>query len=281
MEFDKPYDINILYKYRYFDSDGNHLKTIANNEFYFSSRQKLNDPFDLSLRPNYEVTTPTKLKGNILKLERKIIENPHLYPYITINDAKKRIKEMLYDVDHNYKKAFDDFIFSNENPINFYGICSFSADIWNDILMWSHYSDSHKGFCVGLNYRELTGYLNYLHLYNKNNPAKSGLFKVNYVEEYPIIDPFESEDKFINIMITKYERWRYEQEYRLIHIDGNNKSFILPDEVLEEVIIGLNCEPENIKKIIEILKSKSKKLKLYKIVQKPKSFELSREEINY
>lgn len=61
---------------------------------------------------------------------------------------------------------------------------------WDSILMRSHYSDSHKGICVGFSEEKL---------------RKSGFFgaggQVHYLpnNEFPQIDPFEK-DKIENIL---------------------------------------------------------------------------------
>jgi hypothetical protein len=52
----------------------------------------------------------------------------------------------------NLKKKIDRrFI---ENRKEHLGVISFSKR-WNSILMWSHYSESHTGFCVGFDTKKL------------------------------------------------------------------------------------------------------------------------------
>ncbi|MBI5324195.1 MAG: DUF2971 domain-containing protein [Ignavibacteriae bacterium] len=273
-------DIKTLYKYRYFDRDGYHIKTIQNNEFYFASKIQLNDPFDFSLRPLYEKATPTQLKGYINQLRRNYIDKGILLNFKTINDGKKRINELLKKVDHNYKMVQNELNKNLEYIINNYEICSFTVNNWYDVLMWSHYSDSHRGFCVGIDFIKLRNYILNQKKYNQIDVLTPVHFIVNYVEEYPEINPFERE-KFRIIFTTKYIKWNYENEVRLIREKTLNHTLILPDEFIDEIIVGLHCDADNINIIKNILINKPTKIKLFKIVQKPQSFKFDKEEIIY
>ena len=54
------------------------------------------------------------------------------------------------------QKEFEDLTII-ENDLH-YGVICFSA-IWNHILMWSHYANSHQGFCIGFYEEKIRNYV--------------------------------------------------------------------------------------------------------------------------
>lgn len=263
-------EVKMLYKYRYFDCNNYHIRTILYNEFYFASKEELNDPFDLSSRPLYEAGSIEQM----MKHAKDFILNANGYSEFTKNEVLKENIELIKNDKNAYaKKAIDSF----NKAISLVGLCSFSADIWSNILMWSHYCDSNKGFCIGLNLEKL-----YTHL-QKINHYYITPFEVSYKENFVQINPFEKNDiePYINALTHKYDIWKYENEVRLINFKANKLIFKVPEDVIDEIILGLYVSDVNKELVINALKLKQHKPKLYQIKQLDNSFELDREEIEY
>ncbi len=87
----------------------------------------------------------------------------------------------------------------------------------NDILMWSHYADNHKGMCIGLE-EDFA-----------NHKAESGLqlddpllpIPVSYNQNRLDIDKGISIDRFAHDLyraqvLNKYKEWEYEKEKRIL-----------------------------------------------------------------
>ena len=113
-----------------------------------------------------------------------------------------------------------------------YRICSFSA-VNDNPLLWSHYADSHQGFCL---------------VFDANNELFGGASKVEYQDEYPTYD-FTEEDDYVvmkNSGLVKFSDWSYEQEFRLVSAEPNyedalpvkNNIWSFPAEMLKGVILG-------------------------------------------
>ena len=96
---------------------------------------------------------------------------------------------------------FDDYwlrlLRSEKNDIH---ICSLSKT-YNNILMWSHYADSHKGCCFEL---EVT--------------SKEGIFEtpVQYVEKIGVVQGKDYKDEAYQILSRKLKCWDYEKEIRFL-----------------------------------------------------------------
>jgi len=90
---------------------------------------------------------------------------------------------------------------------NTYGVICFSEKP-DEILMWSHYSDNHKGICLEFTAEKGTDLSNL----DKNH-------KVEYLAEYPrlMLTDFVNNDlakASIKVMWTKAKIWEYENEWR-------------------------------------------------------------------
>ncbi|MGA3372853.1 MAG: DUF2971 domain-containing protein [Terracidiphilus sp.] len=94
-------------------------------------------------------------------------------------------------------------------------VCSFSA-ISDSILMWSHYADNHRGFCVEYDLDPLV----------PNHPFRRNLYPVIYSPDLYDLTPWlkslvDSDLQQFNsihpllALIHKFDGWGYEQEWRL------------------------------------------------------------------
>jgi hypothetical protein len=87
------------------------------------------------------------------------------------------------------------------------------SEINDSIVMWSHYADKHRGFCIEYDFKSLP-------LINKTSVL---LYPVVYQSElFDITDYIKSEKNSLSILlgiraaITKSKEWEYEREWRLI-----------------------------------------------------------------
>ncbi len=86
-----------------------------------------------------------------------------------------------------------------ENPID-YRVCSLSKES-NDVQMWSHYGESHKGVAIEIDF----------------SGAEPLPAEVKYVDGLRQYDSLIGENPSIgNILLHKTKTWRYEGEYRIL-----------------------------------------------------------------
>lgn len=131
----------ILFKYQAFTPDA--LSNLASRQIWFSRPAKFNDPFDCAIRVDQGPISDSDYQ-RLYEFSRNESGNPAGFdaqytPLASKNmEFRKQIQTGLGAAVENQKR-----ITLNEN-----GVCCFSARN-NEILMWSHYADSHKGFCLG------------------------------------------------------------------------------------------------------------------------------------
>ncbi len=133
-----------------------------------------------------------------------------------------------------------------------------SSEKNNDILMWSHYADFHRGVCIGL-------YMPTLH-----EKLECLTMKVNYVEEMRPINFFSADHDeknlaLMNWIFTKSSCWSYEREVRSliknendarnIHKIGFQNIFLAPSQICE-IYFGMNTSDVDIADIKTLLKKK-------------------------
>lgn len=268
-------EVKILYKYRHFDSENLHIKTILSNEFYFASKDQLNDPQDLALRPLYEEMTAEQF---IEKARMVYGSNKNLSP----EEKERLINTMIEEIEEDIDGVRNRYIDTFKLQMSTVRICSFTADKWNDSLMWAHYCNDHRGFCIGLNWPILSHHL------MKHN---EGLVEPDFV--LPLVVEYVNEVKRITVLhgcddetyrqafCHKHNAWEYENEVRILCTIPNNAFMWVLDEFIEEVILGYKISDSNKSIIIEALKLKTHKPKLYQIVPKENDFKFDRIMIDY
>jgi len=153
------------YLYKYRPVDANALAMLASDKVYLSRLDAFNDPFEaLNLDPT---------------LEPKLAEQQHG----TFAVSKQPVQANA--VGHSLRA------------------CSLSEEC-QDLLMWGHYADRHRGFCIRFEFQ--------------HDPELSKLlYPVDYEPTFPEIkERDESLEKALSSTLTKSEKWSYEREWRIV-----------------------------------------------------------------
>lgn len=114
---------------------------------------------------------------------------------------------------------------------DYMGLVCFSGN-WNNPVQWGHYADRHRGLCLGF---EVTAKVHPVAYVSERLLARPSALK----SEGP-----KAEAHLTEILTTKFEHWRYEDEYRLFpqlgKRDANGLCFLEFDDqvALREVIVG-------------------------------------------
>ncbi len=267
-----------LYKYRDWD-DQNHKKLLTQNEIYFTSAKQFNDPFDSTILLRYDLLED----AHFLELYKKHIkmQNPQLKDEAIEDLAKKEMSKGLYKDPNHLKRHYD---YVQEKRYKDFGIFSCS-EIHNSILMWSLYSNSHEGFCVGFNAEKMKTF------FEKISVSLGVVIEhheVEYVKDYPILNPSEMtiEQIVLKALIIKAANWEYEKEHRFILM--KHPSFHLKERniriqsgIICKVILGCNMPALQRREIIGLLREQPDKIELLQARIKKGSFGLDFESIDY
>ena len=228
-----------IFKYREFNKSS--LELLINRELWFAKPDTLNDPFECQM------------------IFRNILDSMW---------AK-------YKFDENLKTKIEA---ETEKCLSNAGICSFSKTRQNQ-LMWAHYADEHKGFCIGFKHELLI-----------ENTNEIGSIDVLYQSDYPYEEIFKIIEKFLvnldgdltktiiwsivyKIMQTKYTYWSYERELRLTRLKYGALAF--SPIAVNSIAFGLRMSERDKKTLRELLSGPEwKHLKWFQTHKSDKKFGL-------
>lgn len=284
-----------LYKYMHEDRIEN---IFIDNKIRFTQPIFFNDPFEVNLAiegissdsnidrevdRQYEDIYKDVLKEEYNKLPF-LIRNQFSYEYflsrsnIGKEETKEIVSKVLKNVDthHKVENKFKEVI------NNFLGILSLTSKVDN-LLMWAHYANQHKGFVIELDENHL-----FLKAEEVDNNIYRGIQKVNYSKErpYKLLEDFQHEEIFIN----KSDEWSYENEYRVIkklknadEIRGNIYLFKFPKDLIKSIYCGCNIENTRKNKIVKLIQEDENlhHIKIYQSKVSNKHYKLEFEEIKF
>ncbi|MCK5507793.1 MAG: DUF2971 domain-containing protein [Desulfobacterales bacterium] len=161
--------------------------------------------------------------------------------------------------DRNFRKAIKK---TKKDLSKTKGILCFSKN-WKNPVQWSHYTDKHKGLCLGFDVPD--------HL----------LAKVDYVKERLSQNSEINEELMLKFLTIKFEHWSYEKEYRLFvelkekDKDGNYYADFSDELQLKQVIIGAHSGITR-KQIDTVLNSYIGEIEIFKARASFRRFEVVR-----
>lgn len=219
-----------LYKYQRLTAHS--LSSVLNGTVWMASPTSFNDPFDCAIP-----LARSKIKESITHALQEVAKRQGIRV-----DQIPRHNEVTKDD----ALAFEFMRKGLLTTMSKVGVLCLSATPL-EILMWSHYADNHKGFCIEFDFSD-------------GSRLRQLARPVRYQEEIPSMGARElitnSEDSFVDTCIfTKARQWAYEQEWRVFQHEGN-KSFNAPSEITA-VIFGARMPPSERTMLREAIKHKS------------------------
>ncbi|NWE14661.1 DUF2971 domain-containing protein [Pseudomonas yamanorum] len=257
------------YKYRAVNKYS--LDILESNNIYFSRYTDFNDPFEFS--------TPFP---NVVNMFARVSEKIDFLHKTDIFDATsyKHLKTVCENIIKNGSATLETTHKSIREKLEKVGICSLSK-VNDEILMWSHYADNHKGFCIGfddlhkntkphtkplpINYKTnftdlddpeliINFYTDIFHKFKDLPKAAWESKRANLARKMT----FEDDQRGgISILTDKYKKWEYEQEFRLI----DERYFGLKEfnpSCLKSITFGLRANIEDRENVIETCKKNKK-----------------------
>lgn len=247
-----------VYKYRSW-SNIYHQQVLLKNEIFLASPESLNDPFDGSIPFRYknEELTPDNIYKKTIEVYKSTYPN---MSNLELHEAASQVQQSgELEKDEYWIKQMQG---SEKRFHKEFGI--FSTTTKNDnLLMWSHYADSHRGFCVGFDCKKL--------FWNIDGMAS----RVSYINNFPKRSLFAKDTFFDFVVLTsKSKDWEYESEFRYVSSQIKNRHLILPSQTIVEVILGCNITEVDKKAILEVLNKKLPHVKVFYANTNLESFNL-------
>lgn len=239
---------------------------------------------DISLRKSIltqlrnELGNEPKRKRNIIAykfiscseyLFRTLINGEiRLAPPSFFNDPFDCSIELLLRNKKGNKKALEK-VFKECLKVTCFTLRSDDGNSEEDILLWSHYADSHRGICI--KYEINCDLL----------PNEECSFSCLLDVDYNTFDLSSINDECCKkVLSTKATCWKNESELRLIYFDCNARGGYHPIKIpgrITDVYFGLKCDPEHEKTITKVLELNNsddwaKNVRFHKMYHDEKSF---------
>lgn len=269
-----------LYKFRVFE-DPNHKRILTDNEIFLPSPKRFNDPFDSTIPVRYDQGSREEIINHWVSHLK--ITRPGLSPQEMEAEATRLFESGRFRTPQSME---DIARISRERVYGTVGVFSLTAN-YENILLWSHYADKHRGFCIGFDARKLYLFcINYL----KNLESRSLrgnqsiIFRdVRYTRNYPFINAYRTElnERTLTQLLTKSIDWEYEHEYRIVWFYGPDMKLIIDNDIVNKVILGCQMDKRGQEEMISVLRKRSDRIPLFRAKKKIDSFRLDFEEIIY
>lgn len=214
------HDKFILYKYQ---GISDRTLNVIGGKHYFATAKELNDPFeckfDLKLNTDLEdvsrqiyewITSLSKRERRLYSL--RFLALNELKLWIDFNYFPKRFCKKLISTGyrnlerlHEYKNSYLLSEIERTTGISCY------SETCDNVLMFSHYGQQHKGICVGFEF------------FSHDVDGIFGPRKIQYAERFPVFNEFPSSGNYDEVIratiLTKAASWSYEKEWRCFTVN--------------------------------------------------------------
>lgn len=219
-------DVNDTKVFKYREINENTFKILSNHQVWFANPSTFNDPFDCNIRVDM-ADDSSKIKNYYNKYNKE-------YKFDNNDNWILLKKSNFKDISLGNKLVMD----SVKRMVSKVGILSLSSKNDN-ILMWSHYSNDHKGICLEFDLL-------------KGKEAFRPIKKMKYKDEYGVLRYLDNPNRVIEeIFLSKSIEWKYEDELRVISNKVGLKSY--NKDALSAIYFGCKTEEKDIDKIIKIV----------------------------
>lgn len=249
-----------LYKYEPFTAQS--LQNLKSQVLYFGSPLNFNDPYDCALSPRIREPSDAEVD----KIRQHYLAKPELEESVRREfelATNSKLRVMLLRIGKNVlDQAITNFLAHR-------GVSCFSEKV-GSLLMWSHYGDHCKGFCLE---------------FDTSTAPFEKFRKVRYEQEMPEFDvvPMLCDEDFepvLDLYCTKALDWAYEYEWRGIH-DKAGTAFGYPSNTLTGVYLGPDMPFPAVEIVALILAGQNEQVQLWKGARSRSSFSVEFEPVTY
>lgn len=206
------------------------LSSLKKHEVWFSDPARFNDPFDL--RPNIRDLVIDRWchKPGFTSARRKALAS-----LLADEDAYRGARFIDADLMHCFQAWVSD---EEEHESNWdlrlpaaiaariaqFGVACLTPQ-WDNRLMWAHYADDGRGFCIEYEV-------------DWTCPMDEVLYvPVQYVSQVPelcLSEAMFTPHQFLHLVLaSKHSDWAYEREVRLVWLHGKGKSLAMKEQFVK------------------------------------------------
>lgn len=266
-----------LYKYRGIGKFS--IKNFRNDELWFNAASKMNDPYDSSLTVDidYLVQRVYEKEGLEEFLQEQIDDlKKHNLSSVDLKNFEKEIRNAAAMGQATVNKTFKEELSKLSPTLQQLTYISCFSEKNDSILMWSHYTNNHEGFCLEYDFMDpanrsvqpnIIEALSPIIYDHKILDMSDHLFDF-YVENAKLDKRLVS-----NAAVRKSKEWEYEQEWRVIQFPDNvEEGFEMAFFKPKAIYLGARISDQNKENLM--LLAEYKKVNVYQMKLKDDEFKL-------
>lgn len=223
---DRKYNGFEVFSFRNFDENGYALDDIRNGTMSLVHPDMFNDPFDTVLLPWL------RLRINNFK----------------DNTTNKELACMML----RRADALKARCFVRTSPLNnIDGTPAVKEQNIEEVspLMWAHYTNSHKGFCIKYTLDDNVA------IRDEATHKFLAIGELNYISKIDLTEGLQMREA----LLVKSEEWKYEHEVRAILFDPNVKKMVTVVKApkMSAIYLGLRCSSSDRQEMVQALREKN------------------------
>ena len=250
-----------LFKYRPVNEFTRQI--IQDDKLYFARPDQFNDPFDCRLDilddlDRGRLRAEAHAASHMLSVGtyRSIIQGGTHEPYqhLSVREALKLRFVNAYEDQIGLYRELADSVKAIQDAVKAIGIFSMS-EIGDDILMFSHYADNHRGIVLEFDVEE------------GQEPFRE-IERVRYTCTMPSVTAVNA----VELLLLKALQWNYEQEVRALKPTAGTYTY--SPEMLKGIVLGAEIRSEEKLLVMAWIKESGKRVKFRQAVKDKRAFKL-------
>lgn len=226
---------------------------ILGGEFYLSRPSTFNDPFDCRALVRLEGTDE----------ELRVFLRDCVLPHTDLpaEEVEPRLDELFASGRADrYRSAECAAQMTEKFREHMEVLCL--SQVRDDIVMWSHYADHHRGVCFGFS----TGHSDLL----------QAAEKVQYSKSFPVLNALRTNEKDLHrgFVGTKFITWKYEKEWRVVRAATEAQRYVFPPGTIKEVIFGSRISNDDRRRLILMLHFRGTQPQYFKAIECREEYKL-------
>jgi hypothetical protein len=266
----------------------------------YSSPLLFNDPFDnqAGMHIDFNVNEFVNLYFNrleeiVLAQNEPVFEDYNEYSKVTLWMRSKRethgfpkqklIKDMgpiVQSIAWKLKETHEALMANWNQQISRMRMFCFSEE-FDNIQMWSHYADYHKGVVMKLKVAETEQEDDPLWSAKpvKYIPKALPMFTTAHIDEILGIKKFEFQGLFDMFAYNKFDIWQKEKEWRIFNLEDEPNAekfndYAFHPNKIHSIIFGCRCSGKDIDEIIKLANASNVNITFIKAVQHSHEYKL-------
>jgi hypothetical protein len=201
-------------------------RLIVDQQLYLSRPSQLNDPFDCQIRFSFAAK-----KDEARRYWRRFIRTKPAREHGDRRKAEQLVE--LTQTPEGRSKLEEAFLREVDKHT---GLACFASSAAN-ALMWSYYSDGHRGIVVRFD-------MHGLKIVTRGGTVPFVL-PVSYCPDYPVINYYrDKKERLTKLLGSKAQGWAHEEEWRVIVSD--HVGYVrVGRTVVDGIVLGLRTSPKH------------------------------------